>query len=35
MSVEEDNRGLRVLNVFDGSPAKKAGHPQAGPDPRR
>lgn len=25
MSVERDKRGLRVLNVFDGSPAKKAG----------
>ncbi len=25
MSVEKDNRGLRVLNVFDGSPAKDAG----------
>ncbi len=25
MSVEKDNRGLRVLNVFDGSPAKEAG----------
>ena len=25
MSVEEDRRGLRVLNVFDGSPARKAG----------
>ncbi|MBA3263853.1 MAG: S41 family peptidase [Thermoleophilaceae bacterium] len=25
MSVEKDNRGLRVLNVFDGSPAKAAG----------
>jgi carboxyl-terminal processing protease len=25
MTVEEDRRGLRVLNVFDGSPAKKAG----------
>jgi carboxyl-terminal processing protease len=25
MSVEKDQRGLRVLNVFDGSPAKKAG----------
>ena len=25
MSVEEDRRGLRVLNVFDGSPAKAAG----------
>ena len=25
MSVEKDNRGLRVLNVFDGSPAKQAG----------
>ncbi|MGI8844723.1 MAG: S41 family peptidase [Thermoleophilaceae bacterium] len=25
MSVEQDKRGLRVLNVFGGSPAKKAG----------
>jgi carboxyl-terminal processing protease len=25
MSVEKDTRGLRVLNVFDGSPAKEAG----------
>ncbi|MBN1527753.1 MAG: S41 family peptidase [Thermoleophilaceae bacterium] len=25
MSVEEDERGLRVLRVFDGSPAKRAG----------
>jgi carboxyl-terminal processing protease len=25
MSVEKDARGLRVLSVFDGSPAKKAG----------
>jgi carboxyl-terminal processing protease len=25
MSVEKDSRGLRVLNVFDGSPAKAAG----------
>jgi len=25
MSVEKDNRGLRVLNVFDGSPAANAG----------
>jgi carboxyl-terminal processing protease len=25
MSVEKDDRGLRVLNVFDGSPAKDAG----------
>jgi carboxyl-terminal processing protease len=25
MTVEKDARGLRVLNVFDGSPAKKAG----------
>jgi carboxyl-terminal processing protease len=25
MTVEKDNRGLRVLNVFDGSPAKRAG----------
>jgi carboxyl-terminal processing protease len=25
MSVEKDNRGLRVLNVFDGSPAADAG----------
>jgi carboxyl-terminal processing protease len=25
MSVEKDQRGLRVLNVFDGSPAQKAG----------
>jgi carboxyl-terminal processing protease len=25
MSVERDSRGLRVLNVFDGSPAKTAG----------
>ena len=25
MSVEKDDRGLRVLNVFDGSPAKQAG----------
>jgi carboxyl-terminal processing protease len=25
MSVERDSRGLRVLNVFDGSPAKAAG----------
>jgi carboxyl-terminal processing protease len=25
MSVEEDKRGLRVLNVFDGSPADRAG----------
>jgi carboxyl-terminal processing protease len=25
MSVEKDNRGLRVLNVFDGSPASNAG----------
>jgi carboxyl-terminal processing protease len=25
MSVEKDDRGLRVLNVFDGSPAKAAG----------
>jgi len=25
MSVEKDNRGLRVLNVFDGSPAQQAG----------
>ena len=33
MSVEKDNRGLRVLNVFDGSPAAGRRHPQAGPDP--
>jgi carboxyl-terminal processing protease len=25
MSVEKDSRGLRVLNVFEGSPAKEAG----------
>ncbi|MEA2402170.1 MAG: carboxyl-terminal processing protease [Thermoleophilaceae bacterium] len=25
MSVEKDSRGLRVLNVFDGSPAQEAG----------
>jgi carboxyl-terminal processing protease len=25
MNVEEDRRGLRVLRVFDGSPARKAG----------
>ncbi|MEA2333225.1 MAG: carboxyl-terminal processing protease [Thermoleophilaceae bacterium] len=25
MNVEKDTRGLRVLNVFDGSPAEKAG----------
>ena len=25
MTVEKDSRGLRVLNVFDGSPAKEAG----------
>ena len=25
MTVEEDRRGLRVLNVFDGSPAKRKG----------
>jgi carboxyl-terminal processing protease len=25
MNVEEDRRGLKVLRVFDGSPAKKAG----------
>jgi carboxyl-terminal processing protease len=25
MTVEEDRRGLRVLNVFDGSPARRAG----------
>jgi carboxyl-terminal processing protease len=25
MTVEEDRRGLRVLNVFEGSPARKAG----------
>ena len=25
MSVDQDRRGLRVLNVFDGSPAQKAG----------
>jgi carboxyl-terminal processing protease len=25
MSVEEDKRGLRVINVFDGSPAERAG----------
>jgi carboxyl-terminal processing protease len=25
MSVEEDRRGLKVLNVFDGSPARRAG----------
>jgi carboxyl-terminal processing protease len=25
MSVEKDSRGLRVLNVFEGSPAKQAG----------
>ena len=25
MTVEEDRRGLRVLNVFDGSPARQAG----------
>jgi carboxyl-terminal processing protease len=25
MSVEEDRRGLRVLNVFEGSPARRAG----------
>jgi carboxyl-terminal processing protease len=25
MSVDEDRRGLRVLNVFDGSPARRAG----------
>ena len=25
MSVEEDKRGLRVLNVFEGSPADRAG----------
>jgi carboxyl-terminal processing protease len=25
MSVEKDTRGLRVLNVFDGSPAQEAG----------
>ncbi len=26
MNVDEDRRGLRVINVFDGSPAKKARH---------
>jgi carboxyl-terminal processing protease len=25
MNVEEDRRGLRVINVFDGSPAKRGG----------
>src|SRR5215210_4817723 len=25
MTVEQDKRGLRVLNVFDGSPARRAG----------
>jgi carboxyl-terminal processing protease len=25
MTVDEDRRGLRVLNVFDGSPARRAG----------
>ena len=25
MSVDQDRRGLRVINVFDGSPAKRAG----------
>ena len=25
MAVDQDRRGLRVINVFDGSPAKKAG----------
>ena len=25
MNVDEDRRGLRVINVFDGSPAKRAG----------
>ena len=25
MNVDEDRRGLQVINVFDGSPAKKAG----------
>ena len=25
MNVEEDRRGLKVLRVFDGSPAKRAG----------
>ncbi|MGE5635544.1 MAG: S41 family peptidase, partial [Nocardioidaceae bacterium] len=25
MTVEQDRRGLRVLNVFDGSPARRAG----------
>ena len=25
MSVEEDKRGLRVLRVFDSSPARRAG----------
>ena len=33
MSVEKDARGLRVLNVFDGSPAAARRHPRAGPDP--
>ena len=28
MSVEKDERGLRVLNVFDGSPAEQRRHPQ-------
>ena len=33
MTVEKDARGLRVLNVFAGSPAKQAGIRQAGRDP--
>ena len=33
MTVEEDQRGLRVLNVFDDSPAKAGGDRQGRPDP--
>ena len=34
MTVDEDRRGLRVLNSFPNSPARKAGHHQGRPDHR-
>ena len=33
MSVEKDNRGLRVLTCSTARRPTAAGHPQAGPDP--
>ena len=35
MNVEEDQRGLKVLGVFEGSPAEKAGIRAGRPDHRR